>query len=105
MGSPMDLMNIQTIPMWGLAALGISLLGTLLATLVTLRARRVPAWILAMVPLAGAATWAAAAAPQNMVTLTVALMSVGLAAVQLVAGTIGLAPQPVDQSSDRQAER
>lgn len=98
MGTPMDLMNIQTIPVWGLAALGISVFGTLLAALIGLRLRRVPAWILALVPLAGAAAWAAAAAPQNMVTLTVALMSVGLAAVQLVAGAVGLAPQPVDES-------
>ncbi len=93
----MDLMNIQTIPVWGLAALGISVLGTLLAVLVAFRVRRAPAWILALVPLAGAAAWAAVTAPQNMVTLTVALMSVGLAAVQLVAGAVGLAPQRVSQ--------
>ncbi len=99
MGSPMDLMNIQTVPLWGLAALGISALGTLVAAVVALRARRVPAWILALVPLAGAAAWAAITAPENMVTLTVALMSVGLAAVQLVAGAFGLAPQRVDDEN------
>jgi hypothetical protein len=93
----MDLMNIQTIPFWGLAALGISAMGTLVAITIALRARRVPAWILALVPLAGAAAWAAITAPENMVTLTVALMSVGLAAVQLVAGAFGLAPQRVKE--------
>lgn len=92
MGSPMDLMNVSTIPAWGLAALGISLLGTLMAAAVGLRIRRVPAWILALVPLAGAAAWAAGTAPENMVTLSVALVSLGLATVQLLAGALGLAP-------------
>lgn len=94
MGAPMDLMNIFTIPTWGLVALGISLVGTLLAAVVGLRIRRVPAWILALAPLAGAAAWAASTAPENMVTLSVALASVGLATVQLLAGALGLAPEP-----------
>lgn len=96
MGAPMDLTNIMTIPMWGLAALATSLLGTLVAGAVGARIRRVPAWILALVPLAGAAAWAAAMAPETMVTLSVALASVGLAMVQLVAGAIGLAPEKAE---------
>lgn len=95
MGAPMDLMNIFTIPTWGLVALGISLLGTLVAAAVGFRIRRVPAWVLALVPLAGLAAWAAVRAPENMVTLSVALASVGLAMVQLLAGALGLAPDKV----------
>ena len=96
MGVPMDLTNIFTIPTWGLVALAISLVGTLLAAGVGFRIRRVPPWILALVPLAGAAAWAASTAPDNMVTLSVALASVGLAMVQLLAGALGLAPQNQD---------
>lgn len=87
----MDMTNIFTIPTWGLAALGFSALGTLVAALVGLVRRRAPAWILALVPLAGAAAWAATTAPETMVTLSVALVSVALATVQLLTGALGLA--------------
>lgn len=95
MGAPMDLMNIFTIPGWGLAALGVSLVGTLLAVAIGFRLRRVPAWTLALAPLAAVAAWAAATAPDNMITLSVAIVSLGLALVQLLAGAVGLAPEQV----------
>ena len=92
MGSPIDLTNIFTIPVWGLVALGLSLAGTLIAGAIGIRIRRAPGWILALVPLAAGAAWAAGTAPENMATLSVALVSLGLAMVQLLVGALALAP-------------
>lgn len=92
MGTPMDLTNIYAIPTWGLVAFGLTLLGGLVAVLVAIRGRRAPAWTLGLVPLAGVAAFAAATAPNNMVTLSVALASVGLALMMLLTGTMALAP-------------
>jgi hypothetical protein len=91
----MDLTNILVIPTWGLLALGLSLLGTLAAGAIGFRIRRVPAWILALVPLAAAAAWAATTAPTTLATLAVGLASLGLALVQLLVGFLGLTPEEV----------
>jgi peptidoglycan/LPS O-acetylase OafA/YrhL len=92
MGIPMDLTNIFAIPTWGLIAFALALVGGLVAALVGVLRRRAPAWALGLVPLAGVAAFAAATAPENMMTLTVALASTGLALAMLLTGTFALTP-------------
>jgi hypothetical protein len=95
MGAPLDFSNIYIIPTWGLVALGLSLVGTLLAGAIRFWVRKTPSWILGLAPLALAAAWAASTAPTTMVTLAVGLVSIGLALVQLTAGILGLTPEEV----------
>lgn len=100
MGVPMDLTNIYVIPTWGLVALALTVLGGLVAALVGFRSRRAPAWALALVPVAGVAAFAAASAPENMVTLSVALTSMALALAMLLTGTFGLTPSQSREDRD-----
>lgn len=100
MGFPLDLANISAIPTWGLVAFGLTVLGAVLAGLVGLLSRKAPAWTLGLVPPAGVAGFAAASAPNNMVTLSVALASTGLALAMLLTGSLALAPARTGEDDD-----
>ena len=95
----MDLTNIWAIPTWGLIAFALALVGGLVVVLVGVTSRKPPVWALGLVPVAGVAAFGAATAPENMVTLSVALASIGLALMSLLSGTFGLAPARNEEES------